>query len=60
MKECGICRSNEDDVEHLNLYVEGSEGVWVCLSCRIALTEIARRMKSLVNKTYLNIKKDKP
>jgi hypothetical protein len=40
---CTICK-DETEVTHLELYTIGSEGTWVCLSCRIALGEVAKRM----------------
>jgi len=40
---CTIC-SNEGETTYLELYVIGSEGINVCLSCRIALVEFAKRM----------------
>lgn len=43
---CSICRKVCDDAKHLPLYAFGSEGVVVCLPCRITLTEVVRGMRS--------------
>jgi hypothetical protein len=41
---CTVCRNNAE-CEHFDLYVIGSEGVWLCLPCRIEVTEfIGRQM----------------
>ena len=40
---CTICK-DEGEVTHLELYTIGSEGTYVCLACRIALAEVAKRM----------------
>lgn len=42
-KECDICGSTSE-VHHLPIYANGSEGVEVCISCRIVLTEVVRGM----------------
>jgi ribosomal protein L37AE/L43A len=45
--KCNICKDHDDELTHLNLYVNGSEGIWICLRCRIALTDTAKYMQSL-------------
>ena len=40
--QCTLCGCESDEIKYLPLYVIGSEGVWACLNCRIALTEAAR------------------
>jgi hypothetical protein len=45
-KCCSICGWDSEELTHLTLYVNGSEGIEVCLECRIALTEYARGMTS--------------
>jgi hypothetical protein len=32
---------------HLALYLKGSEGITVCLNCRMALTEYVRQLQSI-------------
>ena len=46
-EECSICRTGvlKEDVTHLSLYVRGSEGICVCLRCRMALTEFAKQLR---------------
>jgi hypothetical protein len=44
---CSICDAgctDGDDPKHLQLYCNGSEGITVCLDCRMTLTEVARGM----------------
>lgn len=44
--DCAVCRTTHpaDDITHLKIYVAGSEGVNVCLTCRQTLTEVLRGM----------------
>lgn len=46
MNKCSLCWNECAEIKHLALFVIGSEGVDACLSCRIALTEVARSMMS--------------
>jgi hypothetical protein len=50
MKYCSICYDEEGEAGteliHLPLYVNGSEGIEVCLACRTAITEFLRGMRS--------------
>jgi hypothetical protein len=46
LNECSLCGQTETEVEHLNLYVLGSEGIEVCFECRCKLTECARLLRS--------------
>lgn len=41
--ECRICRT-ETKCRNLDLYVTGSEGVWVCHVCEMAIVEFIRTM----------------
>lgn len=57
---CMICDTETDDIIHLPLYVIGSEGLWVCLKCRIILTEFVRGLMQTAARTKLNtIKKQR-
>jgi len=51
---CGICMEDHEreDMTHLKLYVKGSEGLLVCLSCRIALTNVARAMREAAGRAW--------
>ena len=43
MKErCTLCSCESEDLTHLTLYVIGSEGINVCLPCRIFLSNCAK------------------
>lgn len=56
--QCSICRQEKEELEHLNLYVSGSEGIWVCLGCRITLTNVASGMQSAANRAAIrNLRK---
>ena len=58
MKEnCSLCECEDDDASHLDLYVVGSEGIYVCLQCRLALTQCARGIRSAVTKSNMNLRK---
>lgn len=48
MQGCDLCggECKKDEAKWLPLYVIGSEGVTVCLPCRIALTEVAKGIRS--------------
>lgn len=40
--ECTLCGKKDEDLKHLSLYVIGSEGINVCLHCRVILTRVAK------------------
>jgi len=56
---CDICGSIEpdDQITHLSLYVTGSEGVDVCLACRMVLTAVARGMQAAGTRRELSVAK---
>lgn len=58
---CTLCgaETSEDDGWQLELYVRGSEGIFVCLACRLDLTDCARHMMSLASRLKLECAKDK-
>jgi hypothetical protein len=45
---CEACGAQDEmdteGIRHLPLYVHGSEGVWLCLDCRMVLTNLVRSM----------------
>lgn len=43
---CLICE-HDDTVRHVNLYVEGSEGLWICHQCEMMLVTHIRDMRLL-------------
>ncbi len=49
MKSCRICNQQSKELTHLSLYVFGSEGISVCLNCRMAITEFVRQLNSVVS-----------
>jgi len=51
---CDICGDDKVTLTtHLSLYVNGSEGIEVCLKCRIMLTELVRNIQSIKNSVIL-------
>jgi hypothetical protein len=60
MKTCDLCRSKSEDITHLALYISGSEGIKVCLPCRMILTRVAEGINRACTKirhdTILRIK----
>lgn len=57
MCTCGICDVEElelSNMTHLSLYLVGSEGVLVCLECRMRLTNYARDLKSISGRAKLD------
>ena len=52
--ECTLCRTDmeKDEGTHLSLYVSGSEGVFICLSCRQTLTDCARGIRSASSRAH--------
>ena len=43
---CSICgtETDPDEIKHLPIYANGSEGVETCMTCRQILTDVARGM----------------
>ncbi len=57
--QCTLCKTEDlfgEDIVHLQLYVNGSEGINVCLQCRMALTEVARSIQSATARVELRKK----
>jgi len=46
LQKCRVCDTptEPENITHLKIYVAGSEGVDVCLTCRQTLTEVLRGM----------------
>jgi len=44
---------------HLPLYVRGSEGVYLCLTCRVALTNIVRHWFHIIGSVKLQCARDR-
>ena len=57
MSDCSICCTIGEDVTHLPLYVNGSEGIYVCLSCRLALTHLAEGMMRACTRSNIAFRK---
>ena len=53
---CGICQSRQwqpDELQHLPIYVNGSEGIALCPDCCQALTNHVSAMRSAANRAYM-------
>lgn len=51
---CYLC-DDDTEVMHLPLYVHGSEGVLLCLRCRMILTELVRSMGNMSTHKALKV-----
>lgn len=56
MNKCMAC-DNDKEVQYLPIYAFGSEGVNLCLQCRIVLSTVVRGMVSLGQRKLLEHKK---
>lgn len=54
---CTLCNNNEDETVHLPLYVIGSEGIEVCLHCRIILSNVAKGIMQTSGRVKMQIYK---
>ena len=50
--ECSICTAHDKETSFLALYIVG-EGIYVCLECRMLLTNYVRDLKSMYGKGFL-------
>jgi hypothetical protein len=51
---CGICQNEPpEELRHLPLYVNGSEGIDVCWGCAMFLTETIRQLRSTCSRSRL-------
>ena len=55
MINCSICSEDKirEDITHLSIYVNGSEGIMVCLECRILITEYVKTLRRIAAKVKL-------
>jgi len=59
---CSICgRDLGDDpippIDHLPIYVDGSEGIDICFPCRMAVTEFLRSLKQACARSRMALAK---
>jgi len=47
--ECTVCHTT-GPLHHLELFVIGSEGEYLCPSCRLSLTEVLSQMKYMASR----------
>ena len=63
MSICNICERECKEPTHLSLDIFGSEGIDVCLNCRMAITEYVRQLRSIASvarkQEYLSGRKNK-
>ena len=43
--QCMVCLQEATDIEHLKLYIVGSEGCFVCGRCRMSLSKFAQEIR---------------
>lgn len=58
---CRICNvaCKENELTYLSIFIEGSEGIFVCLPCRIMITEYVRGLRSLSARVKMAIFRSK-
>ena len=49
--KCQICQAETEDFQHVNLYVNGSEGIVVCHQCRNCLIEFVKHLQKISART---------
>lgn len=65
MGSCSICGDETElgELTHLRIYVTGSEGIEVCLTCRMKITEFVKTLREMTAKGILKgvkmMKRDK-
>ena len=59
MPRCTICQIEAKKLTPLSIYIIGSEGTDVCDTCRMALTEVARRMRNVAMSARMSVLKSK-
>lgn len=59
MRECGICFVETDEIRHFEIYVTGSEGIWLCLNCQIFLSHFLSDMRTATIRTKQKFGKKK-
>lgn len=55
---CTLCGDEDRDLTHLALYAFGSEGIYVCLRCRMHLTQQARNIRELASRIAIRAHKE--
>jgi hypothetical protein len=55
--KCLTCRDNDVELEWLPLYIIGSEGAWICLPCKLILTEVAKGMMMASSRAAMDVHK---
>jgi hypothetical protein len=57
---CGRAGDLDDgDIRYMPLYVHGSEGVMLCLECRMILTILVRHWIGMRNRARMDFEKEK-
>lgn len=56
--ECRMCFKDNVELYHFDLYVTGSEGIWICSDCRMLITKYVRNIKTENLHKKLKEKKD--
>ncbi len=56
MTDCMVCGVT-DECRHFDLYVFGSEGLWICRSCELGVVEFIRNLRNLVFRVQMRRRK---
>jgi len=49
---CNICTSKEE-IRHINLYIIGSEGVYLCYGCEMVVVKFIRSLQQISTKATI-------
>jgi len=57
---CSVCLKNEtnEPLTHLSIYITGSEGIDVCLDCRLSITEFVRQLRKIASSVKIRTVKE--
>ena len=56
---CNICQNEPpEELIHLPIYVDGSEGVDICFACKMAVTEFLRSVKQSCARSRIALYRD--
>jgi len=57
--KCSICERENPELEHLPIYLKGSEGIEICPFCKMSLTEYLKGISSACSRTKMQVIKER-